>query len=154
VIPGRLPGLNELLDARANVVQRGRNGARWNKYSDLKRQVSEKIALLARAQEFNFIKGGFFSYLFIEKDRRRDPSNFVSAGLKIIEDALQMAGLLAGDGWNEVDAFDATWKVGLNPGVILLVASGAINIDPCRFEAELKVGSDFPKVRAFNRDCK
>jgi hypothetical protein len=46
-------------------------------------------------------------YVFWEADRRRDPSNVVGGGVKIVEDALQAAGYMRGDGWGDVLHFTA-----------------------------------------------
>lgn len=122
-IPERMPGLNEVLDARG-IVMRNRGGGtrRFDGYAKLKNAWAQKIALHARSQGFKRVTFGAFSYLFVEGDRRRDPSNIIAGGLKLIEDALQDAGLLAGDGWANVTAIAPYWVVGVEPGV--LVACG------------------------------
>ena len=102
-IPGRLPGLNELIEAR---MQRGKGlstkGKRWSQYSDIKRQCEERIALCARSQRFA-PNGKHFNYLFVEGSQRRDPSNISAGAVKMVEDGLQKAKLLDGDGWKHVE---------------------------------------------------
>ena len=41
-------------------------------------------------------------YLWVERDRRRDPSNVAGFGVKVIEDALVTCGVLQDDGWDEI----------------------------------------------------
>lgn len=51
------------------------------------------------------------TYLHIEPNRRRDPSNFCSTAAKYVEDALVEAGVLPGDGWGGVLGFTHYWRV-------------------------------------------
>jgi len=104
-----MPGLNEILDARG----RGRSftARRWDGYNALKRKWMAVIVRAAKAQAFHRVEGGRFTYLFVEPDKRRDPSNIVSGGIKIIEDALISAELLPGDGWRHVASFRPYWMV-------------------------------------------
>jgi hypothetical protein len=95
-IPGPLPGLNEIIDARGHV--RGK----WNGYMAMKTKWGDRIATMAFVQKFPKITGGYFTYLFVERDRRRDKSNIAGGGVKLIEDGLQEAELLENDGWDQV----------------------------------------------------
>ena len=61
------------------------------------------------AQRFGRIEAGHFTYLFREPTKKRDPSNIISAGVKLIEDALQEAGLLPNDGWRCVHGITCFW---------------------------------------------
>lgn len=120
-IRGRLPGLNEILDAR--MVRRGR----WNRYSELKRTWANQVALQARVQRTVPIAAGAFTYLFVEPDRRRDPSNIAAGGVKLIEDALQAAGLLEGDGWSVVRDLRCHWMVDrARVGVLVVVGDDVL----------------------------
>lgn len=114
-VPGQLPGMNEIINAKGNSY----NG--YNAYSKMKKQWASTIGLLARAAKWH-PEGKCFTYLFREKDKRRDPSNFVAGGVKILEDALQDCGLLENDGWKHVEAFIPHWLVDAEtPGVTLFV---------------------------------
>lgn len=105
-IPGPLPGLNEIIDAKA------RKRGKWDAYADMKRKWGGTIALLAQAQRLERIPDeSVFTYLFIEPNRRRDPSNIVAGGVKLIEDALQEAGVLENDGWKSVAGIRAYWAL-------------------------------------------
>ena len=105
-IPGRMPGLNEIIEAA------GTRKGKWNAYMTLKSKWGDVIAAHARIQRFAEVKDGHFTYLFEEPDRRRDPSNVIAGGVKLIEDALQEAGLLANDGWGEVLSIRPYFTVG------------------------------------------
>jgi hypothetical protein len=70
---------------------------------------------------------GAFSYLCVERDRKRDPSNVVAGAIKLIEDALQAAELLPNDGWAQVTAIAPFWDVGDPPGVLVAVGEVALS---------------------------
>lgn len=137
-IPGRLPGLNELLEAKATFGRtKGGSGKAWNGYAALKADMGQRVLLLAQSQKLRSVQRAYFTYVFREEDRKRDPSNFVAGGMKIIEDALKVAGILPGDGWKVVLGFAPHWLVDLDhPGVTvfldeerLLERSSALAID-------------------------
>lgn len=121
-IPGPLPGLNDIIDAKGNRFRSG-----YDAYSSLKRKWGQTVALLARAQRFRRLEEGHFVYLFREPNRRRDPSNFVAGGVKIVEDALQEAELLPNDGWKQVLSIDPHWVPDpIRPGVSLFVTRSPV----------------------------
>lgn len=100
----RLPGLNEMIDARIKTGRHSKHGKRWNSYSDLKRKYQGYIAGYAEVQGVRVGQyDRHFNYLLIERERRRDPSNILCGASKLVEDALQQCGRLAGDGWASVD---------------------------------------------------
>lgn len=104
-IPGRLPGLNEI------ILASSKRSGKYSPYAKLKEQWGGTIALLAHAQNFPRLVGRHdFYYEFLEPNMRRDPSNFIAGGVKIIEDALQLAGLLDGDGWKNVASIRVTHR--------------------------------------------
>lgn len=120
-IPGRLPGLNEIINAKGNSFRGG-----YNAYSKMKSQWGAMVGLIAAATKFEAIERGYFTYLFYEPTRQRDPSNIVAGGVKIIEDALQEAGLLKNDGWQQVLGYVAYWTVRKHPGVTLFVTPDCV----------------------------
>lgn len=134
-IPGPLPGLNEIIDARARA-----NG-KWNGYAVMKKSMGVKVALFANAARLEKIGPSHFSYFFIEPNKRRDPSNFIAGGIKIIEDGLQEAGLLDNDGWKHVLSIRTRWSVGPQPGVEVTIEERK-NVGEGREEGEKQgVGS-------------
>ncbi len=92
VVPGRLMGMNELLTSKANIGEFHRK----------KKADMQRIALMARAQRFPYVRRALFVYRFYEPDARRDRINIIGGGVKVMEDALVNAGLLQGDGQKHV----------------------------------------------------
>lgn len=119
-VPGRVPGLNELFAARLSTSPS--HGSKiHNGYSRLKKEYSEKVLLAAEEQcpDMPSQMGDWFTYLVIEPSKRRDPSNICGAAVKLVEDGLQYAGLLSGDGWKNVGGFTFYWTVDKEPGVLV-----------------------------------
>lgn len=105
-VPGPLPGLNEIINAKGNRLGRG-GLSEWNK---MKKLWHGRVASMAIQQKIQRIESAHFYYTFVEPNRRRDPSNVMAGAIKIIEDGLQHAGLLAGDGWKNVLSIGALWE--------------------------------------------
>lgn len=102
-IPGRLPGLNEYINAeRTNR----------HKAAKLKRDTQKRIALEIRSQlrGVRFSGPVFMAYAWIEPDRRRDKDNIAFAR-KFIQDALVHCGVLQNDGWADVAGFTDSFSV-------------------------------------------
>lgn len=102
-VPARLPGQNELLAGRAHA-SRG-----WSEYNSTKQRLAAQVILLARVKGLSSIEPSFFTYLFVEPNRKRDPSNVASGGIKILEDAFVKGGFLENDGWSHVLGIQAHW---------------------------------------------
>ena len=126
-IPGPLPSLNDLIEARTHHGRSvGAGGKRWNEYSATKRMLEDRVVFCVRAQHIHPVDAAYFTYVFIENDRRRNPSNIVSAAVKIIEDALQKAGVIKNDGWGEVLGISAYWHCEPGrPGVVVFLSKHA-----------------------------
>ena len=108
-IPGRFPGLNEIIgEARKHKMA---SATQKKRYTNL---VADVVRLTFR--KYGSIQGKvWISFIWVEKDKRRDPDNFVVAK-KYIIDGLVEAGLLKGDGWKHIAGLTDTWEVG-EPGV-------------------------------------
>lgn len=104
-ISGRLPSLNQVI-AESAGANKG-----WSAYAATKKRWAQQIALMARVKDLKPIPPSFFGYLVCEPNRRVDPSNMVGGAVKVIEDALQEAGLLQNDGWNDVLGYIGYWQV-------------------------------------------
>ena len=136
-IPGRMPGVNDLMDAR---MRQGRTG--WNAYSALKRNWSADIVKLARVQMFPVLGESYFTYLFDEVNKKRDPSNVIGGGVKFIEDGLKRAGQVPHDGWRHVLGIRCFWRVNIaRPGVHVFATS-----DDCMTFEEVVYEADTPRV--------
>lgn len=123
-IPRPMPSLNELLARQAVVFKKGAKARRSDSYQKLKKEWTQYIQIHARQQEFPKLEGPYeFFYEFRELKKNRDPSNVMSGAVKLVEDALQEAGLLPNDGWKNVAAIAGQWTVDKErPGVLLTVS--------------------------------
>ena len=110
-VPGRLPGLNEVIAAA-----KGRGG-RGHAYATMKRTVGEMIWAYAKAARLCPVKRARLAFRWVEKDKRRDPDNVSSAGRKFVFDSLVAAGVLPGDGWAAVAGWSDEFEVGTRHGV-------------------------------------
>lgn len=104
IIPGRLPGLNEYIDAERTNRHLG---------AKLKREAQRLVVSCALAQLRKFRPTGpvWMAYTWYEPDRRRDKDNISSYGRKVIQDGLVRAGVLKNDGWAEIEGFSDTFRV-------------------------------------------
>lgn len=87
-IPGRLPGLNEIIDA----AKQGKG--RYQPYALMKEKYTEMITWLAK--KLPTYERVALIITWHEPDRRRDPDN-IMAGQKFILDALVQAGVIPND---------------------------------------------------------
>ena len=117
-IPGRLPGLNELLDAHGAGA-----GGRGNHYARIKKKWTADVALLARVAKLQPVRRAWLRFEWRETNRRRNTDNFAAGGRKIILDGLVKARVLVNDGWDEIAGFEDVWLVAAPPGVIVTIES-------------------------------
>lgn len=124
-IPGPLPGMNDVIKT-CKVADFGKHGKRWNAYNELKGRWSREIELYARQTGMRSLIGGYFTFMWAESDRRRDPDNITGGGHKIIFDALVGAGFIDNDGWKHVHGFADYWLVdNERPGVLVMITKSA-----------------------------
>lgn len=118
-IPERLPGMNEMIDARLRffTIKKGRQHIRISKYDNLKKKTERVItecikgALLKPMNYVNVL------FCWVEPKRNRDKDN-IAAGKKFIFDALMTTGIIKGDGWRHVSGFSDDFVVNKDkPGV-------------------------------------
>lgn len=104
VIPGPLPGLNEIIDA---------NRTNRNKGANLKRSTQKIVELCSKKQLRGFHPKGpvWMSYTWYERNRKRDKDNISSGGRKVIQDGLVKAGVLINDGWADIEGFSDRFAV-------------------------------------------
>lgn len=103
-IPGRLPNLNDAIDAarrgkyiEASFRKKNERMIAWYIKKDLRKWKPKEPVIL--------------HYTFVEQDRRRDKDNVAGYAMKLIQDSLVRAGVLGGDGWNYIEGFDFTFAV-------------------------------------------
>jgi hypothetical protein len=134
-VAGKVPSLNELIDAkgaRAPVLRsiimrqkpgKGNRRGRFDLYNDIKQDWKQRT-VRAVGSPFVRVKAAFFGYLVVEESVRRDPSNICSAAIKFIEDGLVEAGVIPNDGWDEVLGIRVHWvhRKGQEPGVYVVMS--------------------------------
>jgi len=122
VVHSDLPGLNELIDARIQQSKtRGRKGAKWNAYSELKKHWMEILIPLARSQLRPVTKPARFKFVYFEAHRRRDPDNIAAGAKKFILDAMVESGILPNDGQRHILGWSEEWHVARQPRVEVFV---------------------------------
>ena len=104
IIHGKLPGLNDLIDAERRHRQAG---------AKLKREAEEKIRLHIRQQLRGYRPKTPVTlyYYFYEPNRRRDLDNIASFAHKVVQDSLVKERILDNDGWEYVKAFYDSFHV-------------------------------------------
>lgn len=106
-IPGKLPGLNEYIDAeRRHRLKAAQMKARYEKLIQL--CIRNDLGLLL------ITKPVFIDYHFYEPNRRRDKSNISGYARKMIEDALVKCRVLENDGWRNIAGYQDRFDVDKN----------------------------------------
>lgn len=109
-IAGRMPGLNEMIEAAKGT------GGRGLKYSTMKKQWTNACALAARARRIPHMDRIFLRFRWTEPapskhSKVRDPDN-VAAGRKFVLDGLVSAGILDDDKLAQVAGWEDSFAVG------------------------------------------
>lgn len=95
LIPFSLPGLNDYIDAERTHRQRGAAMKR-------KWQADVMLALKDKRPLREPVRIGF---VWVEKNRRRDPDNISAFGRKVILDAMVKKHILSNDGQKNISEF-------------------------------------------------
>lgn len=101
IIPGELPGMNEIIKA---------SKSHYHAYNNMKRKHTENIAWLAKATKKKYEKIDL-EITWICKNRRKDKDNIMAGGTKFILDGLVEGGMIANDGWRHIGDIDHKFKV-------------------------------------------
>lgn len=149
-IPGKVPSLNELLDAKSknqpilrSIIMRQKpgkrntGGARYSLYNDIKQDWKQRT-IAAIGAPFVRVPRAYFGYLIVEETLKRDPSNICSAAVKFIEDGLVEAGVIPNDGWDQVLGIRVAWihRKGREPGVYVVMSDCMVAEDQLVVEYE------------------
>jgi hypothetical protein len=149
-VPGKVPSLNDLLDAkgtrrpivrslimRAKPAKGKQRGGEYDLYNDIKQDWKQRTVRAVGAP-FVRVASAHFGYVVVEADRRRDPSNICSAAVKFIEDGLVAAGVLPNDGWDNVLGIRVHWlhRVGHEPGVYVTMSDEPLSETQLTLEYE------------------
>lgn len=111
-IPGKLPSLNDYTRA---------NRAGWQAGASMKRKAEEAIIAALGAGVPHFTAEVDIWMLWIRPDMRTDKDN-VCFAKKFIQDALQKAGVIKGDGWKACTPHDYGFLVNkANPRTVVIV---------------------------------
>jgi Holliday junction resolvase RusA-like endonuclease len=111
-IPGRLPGMNDILQA-----------AKLRKpYMRIKKQLTDMIAQLALEGDVKPYESSVcITFQWIEQNRKRDPDN-ICAGAKFVLDGLVKAGIIKSDGFKYVKTISSSFQINKeHPGVIVIL---------------------------------
>jgi hypothetical protein len=149
-VPGKVPSLNDLLDAKGtrkpivrSIIMRAKpgkgkqRGGEYDLYNDIKQDWKLRT-IRAIGAPFVRIAAAHFAYLVVESERRRDPSNICSAAIKFIEDGLVAAGVIPNDGWDNVLGIRVHWlhRPGREPGVYVVMSDEALSEEQLAVEYE------------------
>lgn len=88
IIPGRLPGYNELTHGH------------WAKCQNIKDDAMELVGWVVKAEKVQPVRGkALVKITCFEPNKKRDPSNVRSGAEKVVLDALQNQGIIRNDNW-------------------------------------------------------
>lgn len=114
VIPGEMPGFNEIIDA----AKKGRRN--YQPYSIMKKENTQIVTWVAKKVPKK--KRIFLDITWYCKNKRRDPDNIASA-VKFIWDGLVEAGVIKNDGWKENGGWKNSFKVDKdNPRIEVIIS--------------------------------
>ena len=101
IIPGRLPGLNDMIEA-----------ARRNRYESakMKKEYTELVAWCAKSAMLPHFERVDLIITWYEPNMKRDKDN-IMAGQKFILDGLVQAGVLSNDGWKQIGKVTHDFKI-------------------------------------------
>jgi hypothetical protein len=124
-----MPNLNDIINAKLHVFvppamrsQAFMPSKLPNEYNNLKKRWHEIIDRLCGEQAFDCPPCGYFNFICIEENKRRDKDGVGAGAQKIIQDALVKRGSLYNDGWKAI--LDYRHFFGVDPdrnGVYLVV---------------------------------
>lgn len=149
-VAGKVPSLNELLDAKggaaprvASIIMRhlpkkGKaRGARFDAYNDLKQHWKQRT-IGAIGHPFVRVSSAYFGYLVVEQEMRRDPSNICSSAIKFIEDGIVEAGVMSNDGWDNVLGIRVHWihRKKHEPGIYVVMSDVRLTEEQLESEYE------------------
>ena len=98
-IEGRLPGINELINADRRDAHAGNRMKREN-------QESVQMYIFRDLHRLRIDNPVRLHYRFYEKNKKRDLDNISGFAHKIIQDALVATGVLKNDGWANIAGMD------------------------------------------------
>lgn len=111
-IQGIMPGLNDYSGAERKHRQVA---------AKMKKEQTERVAWDAKAQLPTFTKPISLTFVYREKNKKRDKDNIAFAK-KFILDGLVMAGKIPNDTWAWIDGWSEAFVVDANdPGITVII---------------------------------
>ena len=110
-IDGTLPNLNEYIDANRVMIRHA--GHCFSKGNELKQSTQNYVQTCIKRD----LKGVAIEnpiniiYCFYEPNRRRDKDNVAAFAMKVIQDALVKEGVIANDGWKNINSFECHFDI-------------------------------------------
>ena len=99
-IKGTLPTMNEIVEvSKKHHMQ----------YAKMKKDYTELVKICARGVPK--VKKADFCITWYCKDKRKDPDNIAGGGTKVLMDGLIESGVMANDGWGEVNSITHRFEV-------------------------------------------
>lgn len=105
VIPGEMPGMNEMIDA----AKKGKRG--YQPYATMKKENTEIVTW--RAKKVSKKRRIYLDITWYCRNKKRDPDN-IAAAVKFIWDGLVQAGIIGNDGWAENGGWSNKFKIDKN----------------------------------------
>lgn len=102
IIPGELPGMNEIIAS---------SKAHYGAYADMKRTNTDTVTWIAKSKIKKKCKKIDLVITWHCKDRRKDKDNISGGGTKFILDGLVNAGIIKNDGWKQIGDITHIFKV-------------------------------------------
>jgi Holliday junction resolvase RusA-like endonuclease len=109
-VPGKIPGMNEVIAAAKGCGGRGLG------YSAQKKRWGQAITAIIRSHKPPKMNRVHVSFAWHEAKANRDPDN-ISSGQKFVFDSLVDAGVIPNDGQKNVAGFVHSFEVSKTPGV-------------------------------------
>jgi Holliday junction resolvase RusA-like endonuclease len=101
IIPGKLASMNQFISANRTNVHVG-NKLKQDSQANVMRYIP-KWKLIE--------KPVVMEYRFYEGNKRRDLDNVASFCIKVVQDSLVKKGILANDGWDNIQGFSVQFFV-------------------------------------------
>lgn len=110
-IPGTLPDLNDYLHAERQTI---RNRSKFTTKGNTLKQINQMAIIReirSQLKGLHIDNQIHITYLFVEKNKRRDKDNVASFAMKVIQDALVRSGTIDNDGWKNIEGFICDFAV-------------------------------------------
>lgn len=101
VVPGEMPGMNEIIAAAKS---------HFGAYATMKTTYTHAVAWAAKAARVPRLRRAMVFCHWLVKDQRHNPDN-IQAAIKFVLDGLVVAGVLPNDGWRQIEGIGHAFDV-------------------------------------------